>query len=238
MSNFAFEITSTDVETVLRSNSLAVANTNGKSFASMAEELFEDLDFFLIEDAALSGGNLDQQTTYAYEEIARQLREKGILEPLKVDPHAALKALGYEVFPTPTGRMAGPGRSAPLGTFQWSLTMGNADQKFPSINRPEQFASEALAWADAQKFQDERSTQKNPDIVTLRLTLDVTYDLKGESITAPRVLLRDIVKNAIANGLFTGNTEMEVEDHTAEVTQIDGLQGEEAPDRPTERNRG
>lgn len=228
MSNFAFEITSTDVETVLRSNSLAVANTNGKSFASMAEEQFDDLDFFLIEDAALSGDDLNQQKTCAYDEIARQLREKGILEPLKVDPHADLKAKGYSVHPSEKRPDA----------FQWQLQMVHDGKKLPPIKRPEHFSSEALAWADAQKFQNESSAQKNPDTVTLRLTLDVTYNLKGESITVPRVLLRDIVKYAIANGLFTGNTEMEVEDHTAEVTQIDGLQGEEAPDRPTERNRG
>ena len=79
----AYEVTPEDVENVLRSNSLAVANTNGKSFESMAEELHGDLDFGLIEQAALAGDDLDEQTDYANDEIARQLREKGVLEPLK-----------------------------------------------------------------------------------------------------------------------------------------------------------
>lgn len=82
MSN-AFEITVEDVESVLRSNSLAVANTNGKSFESIANEVFGNLDFVLIEKAALYGDDLDGQTDYANDEIARQLREMGILEPLK-----------------------------------------------------------------------------------------------------------------------------------------------------------
>ncbi|KLR57143.1 hypothetical protein [Diaphorobacter sp. J5-51] len=79
----AYEATAEDVENVLRSNSLAVANTNGKSFESMANELHEKLDFDLIEQAALAGDDLDEQTDYANDEIARQLREMGVLEPLK-----------------------------------------------------------------------------------------------------------------------------------------------------------
>ena len=79
----AYEVTVEDVESVLRSNSLAVANTNGKSFESMANELHGDLDFDLIERAALAGDDLDEQTDYANDEIARQLREMGVLEPLK-----------------------------------------------------------------------------------------------------------------------------------------------------------
>jgi hypothetical protein len=79
----AYEATEEDVENVLRSNSLAVANTNGKSFESMANELHGKLDFDLIEQAALAGDDLDEQTDYANDEIARQLREMGVLEPLK-----------------------------------------------------------------------------------------------------------------------------------------------------------
>lgn len=81
--NYAYQVTEEDVENVLRSNSLAVANTNGKSFESIANEVFGNLDFDLIEHAALCGDDLDEQTDYANEETARQLREMGILEPLK-----------------------------------------------------------------------------------------------------------------------------------------------------------
>lgn len=82
MSGLAYEVSEDDVENVLRSNSLAVANTNGKSFESIANEVFPQLDFQLIEEAALAGDALDEQTDYANDEIARQLREIGILEPL------------------------------------------------------------------------------------------------------------------------------------------------------------
>lgn len=83
MPNNAYQATEEDVENVLRSNSLAVANTMGKSFESIANEVFGNLDFDIIQQAALYGDDLDEQTGYAYDEIARQLREMGILEPLK-----------------------------------------------------------------------------------------------------------------------------------------------------------
>lgn len=82
--NTAYEATVEDVENVLRSNSLAVANTHGMSFESLAEKLHGDLDFGLIEQAALAGDELDEQTGYANDEIARQLREKGVLESSKM----------------------------------------------------------------------------------------------------------------------------------------------------------
>lgn len=83
-SHSAYEATEEDVENVLRSNSLAVANIDGKSFEPMANEIHDKLDFDLIEQAALSGDDLDEKTDYANDEIARQLREMGILEPLKL----------------------------------------------------------------------------------------------------------------------------------------------------------
>jgi hypothetical protein len=86
MSNSAFQITEVDVETVLRRNSLAVADSKGKSFESMAAEIYGDLDHDAIEAAALYGSDMDEQTDYALAEIERQLRESGVLEPLKPTP--------------------------------------------------------------------------------------------------------------------------------------------------------
>ena len=83
MLNFAYQATEEDVENVLHSNSLAVANTTGKSFESIANEVFGNLDFDLIEQAALFGDDLNEQTDYAHDEITRQIREMGVLEPLK-----------------------------------------------------------------------------------------------------------------------------------------------------------
>lgn len=79
----AFGITEEDVESVLRAHSLQVANTNGASFESMAAGIFSSLNQAEIEKAALHGNDLDQQTVYAHQDIARQLRQLGVLEPLK-----------------------------------------------------------------------------------------------------------------------------------------------------------
>lgn len=76
----AYEITEEDVENVLRSNWASGGNTNGKTLSSIASEIFPQLDYEKIEDAALFGDNLDEQTDYANDEIARQLREMGVLE--------------------------------------------------------------------------------------------------------------------------------------------------------------
>lgn len=85
----AFEITEEDVEHVLRKHVLDVANTNGKSFESMANEIWPVLDHSAIEGAALYACELDLQTQHAHDEIANQLRALGILEPLKAVVHQA-----------------------------------------------------------------------------------------------------------------------------------------------------
>lgn len=78
----AYEVTEDDLQNVLSSNALVDGYAGGKTLAVMASELFTELDFGLIEDAALAGDSMDQQTDYANDEIARQLREKGVLKPL------------------------------------------------------------------------------------------------------------------------------------------------------------
>lgn len=81
----AFEITEEDVEHVLRKQVLEVANTDGKSFESIANEIFSSLDHGAVERAALHACEMDLQTLLAHDEIATQLRALGILEPLKVE---------------------------------------------------------------------------------------------------------------------------------------------------------
>lgn len=79
----AFQVTEEDIEAVLRENALAVANAEGRTFAEMASELMAGIDHCLVEAAALYGDGLDEQVVYAYEEITRQLRAMGTLEPLR-----------------------------------------------------------------------------------------------------------------------------------------------------------
>lgn len=80
MSN-AFEVTEDDVANVLSSNQLGTPLQPGQTIESLAEEHFPNLDFELIEEAALMGDDLDEKTDYANDEIARQLRDSGILAP-------------------------------------------------------------------------------------------------------------------------------------------------------------
>jgi hypothetical protein len=76
----AFQITSDDVENVLRNNSLRVTKSNGKTFAHMAEALIDLLDHEQIEQAALDAStNLAEQTSAAYEQIKDNLEELGVL---------------------------------------------------------------------------------------------------------------------------------------------------------------
>lgn len=83
--NTAFQITDEDICNVLRQNWSKVADTQGKSFATYAEQVFEDFsseDFFAIEAAALAGGDdiLEEQLPAAYAEIRRILVRDGILK--------------------------------------------------------------------------------------------------------------------------------------------------------------
>jgi len=77
----AVEITSDDVEHVLRSNSLKIANTDGKPFNLLAEEAFDTLNFFKIENAMLAAGpDLDRQKAASRTEIEKQMQDSGIIE--------------------------------------------------------------------------------------------------------------------------------------------------------------
>ncbi len=54
----------------------------------------------------------------------------------------------------------------------------------------------------------------------LRLTLDVAYDLGGESADEMRNRLYQMVERAIGDGLLTGYTEATVEEHSVEVKEM------------------
>ena len=71
----AFEITSEDVRNVMEANGRPVNE-------STAEKLFKDTitpEDGRIEKAALYGNEMEEQTEYAYQEIAQILREAGVL---------------------------------------------------------------------------------------------------------------------------------------------------------------
>ena len=65
MSN-AWETTIDDVQNVLRSKGLRLSKAS-------VIVLYEDMDHYAIAKMAMYGSDIDQQTDYAYAEIARQL---------------------------------------------------------------------------------------------------------------------------------------------------------------------
>jgi len=71
----AFEITSEDVRNVMKLNGYSVDE-------AAAEKIFQDViapEDGRIEKAALYGNEMEEQTKYAYQEIAKILREAGVL---------------------------------------------------------------------------------------------------------------------------------------------------------------
>jgi hypothetical protein len=63
---YAFEVTIDDILNVYQERGTKVS-------VSLAQAVMDDLDFDLIEEAALLGDDIEEQTDFAYEEIKRQL---------------------------------------------------------------------------------------------------------------------------------------------------------------------
>lgn len=74
------------------------------------------------------------------------------------------------------------------------------------------------------------------DRVTLRLTLDVTYDLNGENAVEMVKNLQRLCERAIGEGMLTGESDAEVEEHSMEVViQPEDLTEDELADFMRER---
>ena len=87
------------------------------------------------------------------------------------------------------------------------------------FNTPVPRPISSLSTADAQG-QAPSSEVSNPDVRSLRLTVDVDYILNGTSLTAARVMLEDVIKEGMANGVFTGNTSAEVDDFSVSIEEV------------------
>ena len=77
--NQGFQISEEDIENVLFSNQEYLLYSEDTDLRQLADELFSILDFQQIEDAAMYGDTLDEQTSYAVDEIKRQLIELKVL---------------------------------------------------------------------------------------------------------------------------------------------------------------
>lgn len=73
----------------------------------------------------------------------------GHQEPI-IDKYKSLVELGFKV--NPSGRFP--------EHYQWQLNMVHNGVAFPPCIRPQYFATQDLAWADAQAFQDQRTVEK------------------------------------------------------------------------------
>lgn len=70
--NNAWETTTDDVLNVIHS-------IGKKATGDKVQEILDNLDQFSIEDAALNGDSMDEQTKYAYEEIKNQITKENLL---------------------------------------------------------------------------------------------------------------------------------------------------------------
>lgn len=80
MNHTAYSVSQEDIENVLSSNALTALYENAGPIDKMAAVLLGQLDLDKIEAAALCGDDLDEQTDFANDEIAAQLRSIGVLK--------------------------------------------------------------------------------------------------------------------------------------------------------------
>lgn len=71
MSN-AWETTTDDILNVIH-------ELGKKSDTDKVEEIYNELDLYIIEDAALQGNDIEEQTNYAYDEIKRQIVDNNLI---------------------------------------------------------------------------------------------------------------------------------------------------------------
>lgn len=74
-----FQITEDDVAVVLQRHTILRALECGVTLDQVAEDLLDELNLAEIENMALMGDDMDQQTEYAHDEIAKQLARAGVI---------------------------------------------------------------------------------------------------------------------------------------------------------------
>lgn len=65
-----------------------------------------------------------------------------------------------------------------------------------------------------------QTDMKNQDQAHFRLVLDVSYQLHGENAVEMQKLLRRMVERAIGEGLLTGESDAEVDNHAVRVQMM------------------
>lgn len=70
----------------------------------------------------------------------------------------------------------------------------------------------------------QRQTERLPDLVTIRLTVNATFDLHGESSEVARTLLMRMVDRALLSGPREGESEVTIVDHMFESSSVVGVE--------------
>jgi hypothetical protein len=70
----------------------------------------------------------------------------------------------------------------------------------------------------------QRQTERLPDLVTIRLTVNATFDLHGESSEVARTLLMRMVDRALLSGPRDGESEVTIVDHMFESSSLVGVE--------------
>ncbi len=76
----------------------------------------------------------------------------------------------------------------------------------------------------------QRTTQRVPDLTTVRLTISATFDLHGESPEMARILLQRLVDRALLNGPQPGESDAVVVDHLVESSSVVGTERRRSTD--------
>jgi hypothetical protein len=75
-----YQVTAADVLTVLEEYSLRITDTQGKSFATMADELIDEINQAEVMTAALAEPDVSAMQQAAFNAIFKQLVVLGVLE--------------------------------------------------------------------------------------------------------------------------------------------------------------
>lgn len=78
--DLSYEVSPASITNILRRYSLRVANTEGKTFEELAEELFFELDIDRVEARANGFDDIDMQKHVAEAELFKLMVEDGVLD--------------------------------------------------------------------------------------------------------------------------------------------------------------
>jgi hypothetical protein len=115
------------------------------------------------------------------------------------------------------------------GTMLVVNTEGQSHVLSPKVTARILFTNEeGIVLQDTGMLQ--RVAERIPDLTTVRLTVNATFDLHGESPEVARTLLMRMVDRALLTGQRDGESEATIVDHMFESSSVVGLERRRATD--------